>query len=231
MTLKGRFGDPQTEKDIVSAKRFNFFALIVLIIVCAMAFLFYMELMQKKKELETKSMELADSTAILRKTRSELEAAQVALSRREEKVEKQLIKLTDQVEKKNFVAAVQTANDYSAQISKQDSSPAIWINFYAWKPDVSKLSLMRTYLLRQNFTLVKDEIVEERQKWLGNESAVYFYNPQMEKLAHEIASNLSQKSGTKFMIKEGRHQDIPSTPGVNWFHIHYLGETFSKNVK
>ncbi len=228
MTLKARFGDPKTEKDIVAAKRFNFFALIVLMIVCAAALIFYLELINKKRELETKSIELADSTAILQRTRSELEAAQVMLAEREEVVEDKLLKLADQVEQKDFTAAIQTANDYSKKLHQEDIERQCWINFYAWKPDPTQLPIIRTYLKRKNYMLVNDKVLKQHHKWIGTNSAIYYYSKGTKAIATDLAINLKRISGIKFEVLEGRPEDAVHTKKVDWFNIHYIG---SKSIR
>ena len=104
MTLAGLFGDPKTSRDIRSAKRFNFFALLVLMGVIVGGFLLYLQLVQKQHELEVKTQQLADSTARLRRFRSELEAAQSTLAQREQDVERQLQSLSHSVENRQFVS-------------------------------------------------------------------------------------------------------------------------------
>ena len=85
-------------------------------------FLLYLQLIQKQRELEVKTQQLADSTARLRRFRSELEAAQSTLADREKQMEKQLDTLSNTVKDAQFDDAIEMANRYAGQLATKENN-------------------------------------------------------------------------------------------------------------
>jgi hypothetical protein len=223
MTLSGRFGDPKTERDILSAKRFNFFALIVLICTMAAAFLLYMQLLHKQQELETKSQQLADSTANLRRIRSELEAAQRSLSQRQVEMEQEVQSLAESVENRQFESAVTKAEEINQKMARTDSHGITLVHLYSWQPQPTVLRRIGGILKEPDYLLVKDETLGELPDWMGRQSAVYYYSLDAATKAIVLAQKLTALSGQQFGAVLGDSDDAPQQNGYEWMHIHYLG--------
>ncbi len=223
MTLHGKFGDPKTERDILSAKRFNFASLVVLIMAIVAAFFMYLQLISQQRELEVKTQQLADSTAHLRRIRGELEEAQRSLAMREQRMEMQLENLSNSVEQRQFDSALVQATAISSQLARKDSTGLTFINFYAWQPQSSILSTIKSYLAAPEFILVKQETLQELPDWMGKKSAVYYYSKTAASKAETIAKQLSAMSGSSFEALRGDAQNAPQNGHHEWIHIHYLG--------
>jgi hypothetical protein len=223
MTLAGKFGDPKTERDILSAKRFNFFALIVLIGLIFAAFILYLQLVQKQRELEIKTQQLADSTDHLQRLRSELEAAQASLATREKHMEDQLQTLTNSVEKRDFDSAVLIANDYSNRRAIADSADLMLVHLYAWQPQQRVMTEFKRIFVEPSYLLVKNETTQELPEWMGQQSAVYYYAPEIEPRVRKLALRLSRIARTTFIPVLGRPEDAPQNEHHEWIRIHYLG--------
>ncbi len=223
MTIRGNFGDPRTERDIRSAKRFNFFALVVLIAALATAFLMYLELVHQQQQLQLKSKELADSTANLRRIRGELEAAQGSLADRQHVMEQQVQRINVSIENKDFDSAKHQANALAAQIAKTDSSGFTFVHLYMYRPQDAALKKIDDYLRDPNFLLIKQETMQNLPSWMGQRSAVYYYSTQAAAKATEIAGELSRLAGQPFDALLGKPADAPPAGRHDWIHIHYLG--------
>jgi hypothetical protein len=223
MTLHGKFGDPKTERDILSAKRFNFVSLLVLIMAIVAAFFLYLQLISQQRELEVKTQQLADSTAHLRRIRSELEEAQRSLAKREQQIEMQLENLSNSVELRQFDSALVQATAISSQLARKDSTGLTFINFYAWQPQSSALSAIKSYLTSPEFILVKQETLHQLPIWMGKHSAVYYYSNAAAPKAAAIAKQLSAMAGSPFEVLRGDAQNAPQNGHHEWIHIHYLG--------
>jgi hypothetical protein len=228
MTIAGKFGDPRTERDILSAKRFNFFSLIVLIVVIAAAFLLYLQLLSQQRELEIKTKELADSTANLRRIRGELEAAQMSLSNRQVEMEQQLQDISTSIENDDFDSAKVQANVISEQLAQHDSAGLTLIHLYNWQPQPRTLHNINNYLKDPKFILVKQETLYDLPAWMGRKSAVYYYSAEAAPKATEIAHNLSRISGLTFEAVPGNKADAPPPGSNEWIHIHYLGASLPR---
>jgi hypothetical protein len=223
MTLAGIFGDPKTSRDIRSAKRFNFFALLVLMGAIVGGFLLYLQLIQKQHELEVKTQQLADSTARLRRFRSELEAAQSTLAQRERHVEMQLQSLSHSVENRQFDSAMVKANRYAGQIAAQDSSEMLLVHLYAWQPQTKILRSIEKTLVEPDYLLIKSETMTELPAWMGNLSTVNYYSKDVEDKANRLAKQLTRMTQTKFNPQLGPAEDAPQNTRNQWLRIHYLG--------
>lgn len=223
MTLKGRFGDPKTERDIQSAKRFNFFALVILVGVIGCAFLLYLQLLQKQQELEVKTQELADSTAHLRRIRSELEAAQASLAEREQSIEQQLQSLSHSVENRHFDSALVMANRYAARRMDLDSSNLTVVHLYAWQPNPASLESMKNFLVEPYYLLARDETLQALPTWMGKISAVYYFSEETKGKAQRLASKLGRITRQPFVTMMGPPEDVPKNSRHPWIRIHYLG--------
>ncbi len=223
MTLAGIFGDPKTSRDIRSAKRFNFFALLVLMGVIVGGFLLYLQLIQKQHELEVKTQQLADSTARLRRFRSELEATQSKLAEREQQMEHQLQSLSHSVENRQFDSAMVKANRYAGQLATKDSSALILVHLYSWQPQANKLKNVEKVLVEPEYLLVKEETVTELPTWMGKQSSVNYYSPSVEQKAIVLAKQLSKLTKTQFTPVQGPAEDAPKDARNQWIRIHYLG--------
>jgi Rad3-related DNA helicase len=224
MTLRGKFGDPITERDVLSAKRFNFFALIVLIVVVTAGFLIGLQLLSNQRQLEQKTQQLADSTANLRRIRSELEAAQRSLAKREESMELQLQNLSNSVEKHDFDSAMLQANAINTELARHDSMGLTLVHLYSWKPQEAALKRIKEYLHAPEFMLVRHETLSDLPLWLGDRSAVYYYSPGVRLHATKIAAHLSKITDRPFVATAGVASDAPDYAQHVWLHIHYLGE-------
>lgn len=231
MTISGKFGDPKTERDILSAKRFNFFALIVLVLAIAAAFLIYLQLLNKQRELETKSQELADSTANLRRIRGELEAAQRSLSLREQQMELQLQSLSSSVENRQFDSAMVKASAINSQLAHSDSTGLTVVQLYAWKPRPGMLPRITSYLSNPEFIVASDSTLLKLPSWMGKQSAVHYYRNESATRAQEIANGLTQITGEKFLASPGNLHDAPARSHHQWLHIYYLGASALANQK
>lgn len=225
MTLAGLFGDPKTSRDIRSAKRFNFFALLILMAMMIGGFVLYMQLMQKQRQLEIKTQELADSTERLKRFRSELEAAQSTLAQREAQVEKQLQTLSNSVENRQFDSAMVIATRYAGQIASKDSSASLLVHLYSWQPQVRALHEIKRTLVEPNYILVKEETLPELPTWMGNQSTVNYYAADVEPRAKSLAQTLSKISKTSFAAVMGPAADAPQHARNQWIRIHYLGSS------
>jgi hypothetical protein len=223
MTLAGKFGDPKTERDILSAKRFNFFALIVLIGLIFAAFILYLQLVQKQRQLEIKTQELADSTENLRRLRSELEAAQSSLLTREKVIENQLQSLSNSVENRDFDSAMLMANRYNSQIAISDSTERMLVHLYAWQPQQKVMTEFQRFLVEPSYLLVKNETLEELPEWMGLHSTIYYYSPEIESRVRKLAIRLSKIARTTFTPVLGRAEEAPQNEHHHWIRIHYLG--------
>ena len=223
MTLQGKFGDPKTERDILSAKRFNFVSLIVLVAAIAAAFVLYLQLVSKQRELEHKTQQLADSTANLRRIRWELESAQISLDQRDHEMQRQLQTLSNSVENREFDSAMVQAGKINSRLAKYDSTGLTLVHLYAYQPLPKVMQQIKRYLLAPEYLLVKHQTLQELPEWMGQRSAVYFYSTQGEKKAKVIAAELSNNSGQAFEALPGNSHDAPSLDNHDWIHIHYLG--------
>jgi hypothetical protein len=223
MTLAGLFGDPKTSRDIRSAKRFNFFALLVLMGVIVGGFLLYLQLVQKQHELEVKTQQLADSTARLRRFRSELEAAQSTLAQREQDVERQLQSLSHSVENRQFDSAMVKAFRYAGQIAAKDSSEMLFVHLYAWQPQAKILRSIEKTLVEPDYLLIKAETMAELPTWMGNQSTVNYYSKEVEGKATSLAKQLTRLTKTPFIPELGPAEDAPQNTRNHWLRIHYLG--------
>lgn len=228
MTIAGKFGDPRTERDIISAKRFNFFSLLVLIVAIAAAFLLYLQLLSQQRELEIKTKELADSTANLRRIRGELEAAQMSLSNRQVQMEQQLQMISTSIENDDFDSAKVQANVISEQLAQHDSAGLTLIHLYNWQPKPRTLHEINNYLKDPKFLLIKQETLTDLPAWMGRKSAVYYYSPDAAPKATEIAQNLTRIAGLPFEAVPGNKADAPPPGGHEWIHIHYLGASLPR---
>ncbi len=223
MTLHGNFGDPKTERDILSAKRFNLFSLIVLVAVIAATFVLYLQLVSKQRELEIKTQQLADTTANLRRIRWELEAAQIKLDQRDQEMQQQLQTLSTSVENRQFESAMVQAGKINSQLARHDSTGLTLVHLYSYEPQGKVLREINNFLLAPEYLLVKNQTLQELPDWMGNRSAVYFYTQQGEKKAKAIAAELTSISGQAFDALPGNSHDAPSLDNHDWIHIHYLG--------
>lgn len=223
MTLQGNFGDPKTERDILSAKRFNFISLIVLVAAIAATFVLYLQLVSKQRELELKTQQLADSTANLRRIRWELESAQISLDQRDREMQQQLQTLSNSVENRQFDTAVKQASIINSQLARHDSTGLTLVHLYSYQPQRKVLHQINDFLLTPEYLLVKNQTLQELPDWMGNRSAVYYYTPQGEKKAKAIATELTSISGQTFDALPGNSHDAPSLDNHDWIHIHYLG--------
>lgn len=223
MTFAGNFGDPKTERDIRSAKRFNFFALAVLIGVIIGAFVLYLQLQQKQQELRQKSRELADSTSRLRFFRNELEAVQSKLAKREQETENQLRQLTRSVENKQFDSALVMARGYNLPPQARDN--CVFVNLYVHQPAPKALKTIQSMLVPPKFTLSLLDTLDHVTEWMGNESAVHFYSNAAARTAIELAVDLSKATGVHFRAIMGNAEDAPKYSSHQWIRIQYLGET------
>jgi hypothetical protein len=230
MTLAGNFGDPKTERDIRSAKRFNFFALAVLVALVAAALWFYLQLNQKQRELEYKSRELADSTSKLSKIRGELEAAQRVLASNEKRIEGQLQDLSQTVEGGKFEAAVKLANSFTDDIAAKDPTQHAYVNLYAWRPDTGVFAKLNGFFSQRDYMVIRSETLSTFSKWIGDRSAVYYYNPKMKEEATKLASQLGNTTGKMFHAIQGAAHDAPSTDH-DWLNVHYLGAEAGSQAK
>lgn len=223
MTIAGRFGDPKTERDIMSAKRFNFFALIIMVIMVTTAFVLYLQLVNKQQELETKSQQLADSTANLRRIRNELEAAQESLSDRQVRLQQEVQSLTESVENHQFDSAVVKATNINLKMARTEAYGITLVHLYSWQPQARVLGKIDGLLQDPDFILVKDQTLTELPAWMGTSSTVYFYSPDAAVKARDLAKKLSAISGQPFAVLPGDSNDVPRQDGYRWMHIHYLG--------
>lgn len=223
MTLAGLFGDPKTSRDIRSAKRFNFFALLVLMGMIVGGFLLYLQLIQKQRELEVKTQQLADSTARLRRFRSELEAAQSTLADREKQMEKQLDTLSNTVKDAQFDDAIEMANRYAGQLATKENNEMLLVHLYAWQPQKQSLQAIEQALVEPSFLLVKEETLQELPTWMGTQSTVNYYDPGVESKAKALATQLGKLSKVPFIPVMGPAEDAPQNARHQWIRVHYLG--------
>lgn len=224
MTLHGNFGDPRTERDILSAKRFNFFALLVLIGLILAAFLLYLQLLSQQRELQMRTQQLADSTASLRRIRSELEAAQKSLVERESRMEQQLQHLSNSVENRQFDSALVMAKGYTTQLAKKDSSETMLVNLYAWEPNPKVLYAFRHSLTEPEYLLAKTETVAILPAWFDKQNSVHYYADDAEPKAKQLAIKLSKLASTSFALVKGNPDEVPKSEYHQWVRVYYLGK-------
>lgn len=228
MSFTGKFGDPKTERDILSAKRFNFFSLIVLVLAIAAAFVLYLQLIAQQRELEVKTQQLADSTANLRRIRSELEAAQQSLAKREQTMENQLVSLSNSVEKRQFDSAMVKATAISSQIALRDSNGLTFVNIYGWKPKANVWEGISKFFSTPEYVVVKQEVLPDLPAWMGTRSTIYYYSKSAATKAESMAKTLSKRVGSPFEAKLADHQEAPKFGHHESMHIHYLGSSLPR---
>ena len=231
MTINGKFGDPKTERDILSAKRFNFLALLVLIGAIASAFLLYLQLLDKQQQLELKSTELADSTENLRRIRGELEAAQGSLAAREQQIENQLQSLSSSVENRHFDSAMVQAKGINEQLARHDSAGLTLVQLYAWQPQAGILPKIKAFLAKPDYIIAVDSTLSALPEWMGKQSAVYFYESAAREKATTIATRISKITGRPFVAVAGNAQDAPQGGHHIWLRIDYLGNPASGSLR
>ncbi|MFN8396369.1 MAG: hypothetical protein U0176_17220 [Bacteroidia bacterium] len=222
MTFTGNFGDPKTERDIRSAKRFNFFALGVLIVLILAAFILYLQLQQKQQELQEKSLELADSTDRLRRFRNELEAVQSKLAKREQETEHQLRQLTRSVENRQFDSALVMARGYN--LGPEAREKCIFVNLYVFQPAPKVVKTIQSMIVPPKFILSVQDTIDHVTEWMGDASAVYYYSNASARMAMELAIDLSKATGVHFKAIMGNAEDAPKYSSHQWIRIQYLGE-------
>lgn len=225
MTLAGKFGDPKTERDIRSAKRFNFFALIMLFLLLVGAFILYLQLVQQQHELEVKTQQLADSTAQLRRFRSEMEAVQSSLSKHEIKLEQQLQSLSNSVENRDYDSARTMASRFATQLAYHDSSGMLLVHLYSWQPKQQVLHHFEHFFVQPDYMLVLSENLQALPEWMGKSNAVYYYDAEVAPKARKIATQLTQIANAPFLALPGNPNDAPKSTNHQWIRIHYLGAT------
>jgi hypothetical protein len=223
MTLHGNFGDPRTERDILSAKRFNFVALLVLFGLIVAAFLMYLQLLNQQRELQMRTQQLADSTASLRRIRSELEAAQKSLAERESRMEQQLQHLSTSVENHQFDSALVMAKGYSTQLAKKDSSETMLVNLYAWEPNPKVLHAFRHSLTEPEYLLANMETVALLPPWFDKQNTVHYYSEDAAPKAKELAIKLTKLSSVPFTLVKGNPDEVPKSDYHQWVRVYYLG--------
>lgn len=225
MTLAGNFGDPKTERDIRSAKRTNFIALALLLVLGTVMLYLIVRLAQQHQALEEKTQQLSDSTANLQRIRGELEAAQSLLVDRERQIQEQLIQLSRNVEDGNYADARAQATAITTRYeSPSSSAPSIMVHLYAYQPLDQALDAIRKYLSQPGFELVKEETLTSLPAWMGSRSAVFFYSKGSAATAAQVAQALSRATGVTFSPQAGNPDDVPADRQSEWLRIQYLGK-------
>ena len=97
-----------------------------------------------------------------------------------------------------------------------------FVGLYALVSNRTSFDTSLSFLHKEGYTVIANEVLSRRPEWLAPNSTVFYYDPATETLANEIAENLSAVTRLEFQVSKGAGLGVPKGKRAQYFYVHIV---------